>query len=523
MANKNNQLFPGGIMALSDKIYQGIQIILNTDYQESAKWVLTKFLEEFSDHAQAYYDLGVLYFNKGDNDKAFNHYEKAALLDPNHAGFQKNLADIFYVEKNNPEQALVLYKKALAINGDDIQALLTSGHICTSLQYFEEAKNFYNRVLDIEPWHIEAQEYLDKICAYEKKTHGNMDGTSYEPETSLKTSPKTSAKISPKTSSEDMYAQAKKLIDNEKDLEAIGVFQQLIGINPNNSLAHNNLGVLYLKLQHNDKAKIHYEKAVSLSPENMTFQKNLADFYFVKTGNIKKALEIYLDVLTAHPEDLESLMNIGLVCLSLNRVVDAEVFFKRVLELEPWNAQASEQLYKIHSSKTHECTKNNEEDLYKKACRHIDSGNTEQAINQLKELLNIYPDSAIAHNDLGVLYYRKGDKIRSQYHYEQALELMPENTTFKKNLADFYYIELGKIKEALRIYVDILNDNPKDVETLMITGHICLSLEQFDDAKVFYDRVLNIDPFHSDAKKNIKQLEDVCVANNGYDKKKNLI
>jgi tetratricopeptide (TPR) repeat protein len=255
----------------------------------------------------------------------------------------------------------------------------------------------------------------------------------------------------------------------------------------------------------------------------MTFQKNLADFYFVKTGNIKKALEMYLDVLTAHPEDLESLMNIGLVCLSLNRVVDAEVFFKRVLELEPWNAQASEQLYKIHSSKTHECTKNNEEDLYKKACRHIDSGNTEEAINQLKELLNIYPDSAIAHNDLGVLYYRKGDKTRSQYHYEQALELMPENTTFKKNLADFYYIELGKIKEALRIYVDILNDNPKDVETLMITGHICLSLEQFDDAKVFYDRVLNIDPFHSDAKKNIKQLENVCVANDGYDKKKNLI
>ena len=135
----------------------------------------------------------------------------------------------------------------------------------------------------------------------------------------------------------------------------------------------------------------------------------------------------------------------------------------------------------------------------------------------LNDLLAAYPESAVAHNDLGVLYYRKGDKTRCLNHYEQACALKPEHQNFKKNLADFYYIELGKIKEALKMYLEILKDNPKDLETLIITGHICLSIEQFDDAKVFYERVLEIDPLHPEAKRNIKQLKAVCTSTKTID------
>ena len=34
-------------------------------------------------------------------------------------------------------------------------------------------------------------------------------------------------------------------------------------------------------------------------------------------------------------------------------------------------------------------------------------------------------------------------------HYERAVELQPANINFVKNLADFYYVEVGRIEDAL--------------------------------------------------------------------------
>jgi cytochrome c-type biogenesis protein CcmH/NrfG len=55
--------------------------------------------------------------------------------------------------------------------------------------------------------------------------------------------------------------------------------------------------------------------------------------------------------------------------------------------------------------------------------------------------------------------------------------------------------------------VDVLAIQPEDVETLLITGHICVSLQKFDDAKVFYNRVLEIEPWNTDARQNLETLE----------------
>ena len=88
------------------------------------------------------------------------------------------------------------------------------------------------------------------------------------------------------------------------------------------------------------------------------------------------------------------------------------------------------------------------------------------------------PDFAIAFNDLGVLYYQRGDKERSVRYYERAVSIAPGNPSFRKNLADFYLIEQGRIEAAMEIYLSVLNDNPQDIEVLMVAGHICTVLNK---------------------------------------------
>ena len=95
---------------------------------------------------------------------------------------------------------------------------------------------------------------------------------------------------------------------------ALDAFAKALYIGPNNAVTHNNLGVLYYNQGDKEKALSHYKKAADFQPENITFQKNLADFYYVERGWVEKAMQIYIKVLNANPEDIETLLIIGHIC-----------------------------------------------------------------------------------------------------------------------------------------------------------------------------------------------------------------
>jgi len=146
------------------------------------------------------------------------------------------------------------------------------------------------------------------------------------------------------------------------------------------------------------------------------------------------------------------------------------------------------------------------EDKYHEIQQMLVKGDQKEATELLEQFLLANPDFALGHNDLGVLYFQDGEKDKALEHYERAVALQPANITFIKNLADFYFVELERVEDALKLYLKILNINPKDKETLLIIGHICVSLKKFDDAKVFYNKVLQIDPLNADARQMLDQL-----------------
>ena len=79
----------------------------------------------------------------------------------------------------------------------------------------------------------------------------------------------------------------------------------------------------------------------------------------------------------------------------------------------------------------------------------------EEGIRRTKEFLVTFPSFALAHNDLGVLYHQYGNPTLALAHHEKAARLQPENTLFRKNLADFYAVELGWLEEAVDIYLEV--------------------------------------------------------------------
>jgi tetratricopeptide (TPR) repeat protein len=310
-------------------------------------------------------------------------------------------------------------------------------------------------------------------------------------------------------SPQEAYQTIQQSMNRKRPEDEINELELLVKSYPDFAVAHNDLGVLYYHTGDKEKAHQYYEKAVQLDSGNIVFQKNLADFYCVEMGRIEDALQLYVSILKTNPQDIETLMATAQICSALEKFDDARDFFNQVLQIEPWNAEARNQILKMEGQMSAASPgAESAEDAYRRLQDNLNSLSPHQAIAELEKLIESHPEFAVGHNDLAVCYYNTGNKEKALHHYQQAAQLQPENITLQKNLADFLFVEQGRVEEALQIYVNILAAHPTDVETLLITGHICVALEKFDDAKDFYERVLALAPENEDARRNLTAIHN---------------
>lgn len=138
----------------------------------------------------------------------------------------------------------------------------------------------------------------------------------------------------------------------------------------------------------------------------------------------------------------------------------------------------------------------------------INTGNHEAALLSLEKMMEVFPDHAMARNDLGMLYCNLGDFERALENFELAIKHDPENINFKKSLADLYYENLNRIGDAAKMYVDIVARYPNEVETLFKLSNICVLLGKHENAGIFCQRILAIEPWHKEARELFCRLSD---------------
>ena len=308
------------------------------------------------------------------------------------------------------------------------------------------------------------------------------------------------------------------------DIEgAIANLEDLIGNKPELAVAYNDLGVLYHRLGENKLAVARYRRAIDLEPNNTNYRKNLADILAVTFGELEEALQHYVAVLESDNKDVEALLATGHICARLERYDDAAEFYEKVLEIEPNNSDAANWLGNMREKVSTNGLEGNLNECYQALITEIDHEDLAEAVQKIENFIEMYPYYGQAHNDLGVLYYKNEYKTKVLACYLKAVELEPENVTFRKNLADFLYVEEGRVEEALENYVAVLRIKPDDVETLLITGHICTAIEQFEDAMGFYHKVLDLEPQNFDARQNLEALEkrQISMLNQEVETEKN--
>jgi tetratricopeptide (TPR) repeat protein len=479
-------------MHFKEVLLKTVEQLIDSGHKESALWILGKLVADFPEEGRLHSAVAVLAYEQGQMALCLEHFKRAVSLEPENVSHRKALADYYYAVERNAEKALEQYECLLKIDPRHVESLVMAGHIAVSLHRYAQAQNYYQRALDLDPGNTEVRRLMEKM----QHVASDQGATAM--------------------SVDELYAQVQVKIREADHLGAIDLLKKLLAQNDAHALAHNDLGVLLYETGDMQAALTHYERARALQPENEIFQRNLADFYLSAMGDPLRAMQAYVQVLKLNPLDVEAVLSCAQICMSMGKAEDSRDFIQAALEMEPWNENAHSLLRQLEETFQPKVSMGT--DLVTGAKTKASNGDLQGAIDDLNRYVDMVPDDADAHNDLGVLYFESGAKDKAVSAYERAVHFEPTDNTYRKNLADFYLLEQGRIEEAMKLYLGVLEDNPQDLESLIACGMITGSVGQPDDAKLFYHRVLEIEPWNETARKALEGIRDPGnqPSGNGY-------
>lgn len=198
-----------------------------------------------------------------------------------------------------------------------------------------------------------------------------------------------------------MFDAAVQLSDKKQFDQAIPAWQKAVSLDPDDSRAHNNLGIALAGAGKMTEAVEEYRRSIQLNPHSSQTENNLGSA-LAQEGNLEEAKRHFAAALEINPDNASAEVNLG-------------------------NALSAE------------------------------GGHTQEAIELLRNGLGIVPNSPDGQNGLGVALAHEGNLEEATEHLGKAVALAPGDAGYRYNLgrvlaAQSRFAEaLPQLEEAARL------------------------------------------------------------------------
>ncbi len=430
-----------------EKHIDGLKLLglcnINLDRYEEAKSNYETVVKYAPEDALSWFYLASCYDNLEDNLHAVAAYEKVIELRENYVEAYKCLA-VIYIKNRQEEKAIEYGKKALEFEKTDYTLYYIVGTAYMSLKNFEESVKYLEKALELQPNH--SQLYNNLGTSY--ITIGNLE-KAYE--NFVKAS-----KLDPDNSITYFNIASILQIQN-KHKEACEYFAKAYTIEPNDSYL-TAMALSEVKIQDWENAIKHYKLLATHHPEKQTFQYNLACCY-EETGEYRYAIAILTKLVSMNPKSVSMSQKLAELFLKTNQPILAKDIYERLLLLGNVG-------FEVYYKFAHIC---------------LTLQDLDRAEKILKKVIELKPDFANAHKDLGVLYLSKRLFDYAKDEFTAALDVAPEDFSILSEYANFLHAT-ADFKEADKYYQKALEINPNGYETLAFSALNKMFLKEYDIA-----------------------------------------
>lgn len=341
--------------------------------------------------------------------------------------------------------------------------------------YFEnklnDSHNFYEKVLKFEPQSTEAM--LNKANTLAFLGH---PGTIYEEQEEFGRSFDLSwqaidmydkiIEIEPQSS---VAWSNKGCLLNEmgKPEEALEACEKALKIDPDLELAWRNKGDCLVALDRYDEAVDAYDEALRIDPENPGALCGKASILLFIMGENEEALEACEKGLEAYPQSWILWQNKGIALYFSGRQEEALAAYDKALELNPRFAMAWMNIGIIYEK----------------------LGETDKALEAYDTALSIDPYYSIVWYNKGNLYYNSENYEEAIYAYDKCLEMNPgfEGAWLNKAYALYY---LGRYKDSLEATDKAIEINPKSSSAWLNRGDVLSEMKRYEESNEAYWKAL---------------------------------
>jgi len=324
-------------------------IVVGTDYTYAAKDddLVTKDDSRSFKEAYENFVLGVehpayslnneaiLYFNKGNYDKAREKYKEALKIAPGNPIILNNLAWACIMAEDYKDAVVVLFE---SLNADDKNPSthFSLGVANWYLGNIDDAEEHLLKAISLDYGRPYSHLYLSKV----RKEKGDLDGAIFEAELCAyilgnSWDPDVALYIA------NLYAKAGML------QKAILQYQKLIDEKDYSFDAHYGLGSCYDRFGDNKKAEAHFKKAMEIDDENDLAYYGLGKLYSKDDEDLKKALKYAEKALKLDEENPKYFYLVGWIYHRMGETEDALDYFNEALKRDPTNNEYRYQIKEL--------------------------------------------------------------------------------------------------------------------------------------------------------------------------------
>jgi tetratricopeptide (TPR) repeat protein len=284
--------------------------------------------------------------------------------------------------------------------------------------------------------------------------------------------------ISCKNEPQKNKVEYQKKVESVNTLSAFDSLNMKIQNHPSDPLLYNKRANFFLVSGDRNKALSDVNKALQLDTLNADIWVTLADVYF-QSERFVDSREILLKAINLDPQNTSALLKLARLYFIYREYKTAMGYINTALKIDPMLEDA----------------------YFIKGMAYAEGGDTTRALFNYQKAVDVNAEFYDAWIELGSLNAAQGNSLAEQY-YKNAWNLDTNNTHAQYILA-LYYQENNQLEKAIHTYQFLL-EKEENKNALFNLGYVNLVyLEDYKEAIIYFQRVLNLDENYHDALFNL--------------------